>query len=110
LWEGDVPQARVKDGSAIVEVANRTQNTFTLEVDASRNTRVFINTGYDRGWRTDIGEAIEINKQLAIDLPAGHHKVHIKYWPHGLTLGFVLLALGIAGIAGYFWWDERRRA
>jgi hypothetical protein len=109
LWEGDGPQARIKDDAAVVEVANRTQNTFTLDVDAKRDARVFVNTGYDRGWRTDVGETHEVSRQLVVDVPAGHHRVHLKYWPYGLTLGFVLVAVGVAGVVAYFWWDERRR-
>jgi hypothetical protein len=110
LWDGDVPQARVRDDAAVIEVANRTQNTFTIEVDAKRPARVFVNSGYDRGWRTDVGETKEVNRQLVVEVPAGHHRVHLKYWPHGLTLGFVLLAIGTAGIVAYFWWDERQRS
>ena len=109
LWEGDVPQARAAGPGAVVEVANRTANTFTIDVDVKTPSRVLVNSSYDRGWRTDVGVAVEQDKQLAIDLPPGRHRVHLKYWPHGLTAGLALTALGLVGVVGFFVRDRRRR-
>ena len=109
LWEGDVPQARAATSDATVEVANRTQNTFTLDVDAAAPTRILLNSTYDRGWRPSVGTAVEVNKELAIDLPAGRHHVVVKYWPHGLTAGLWLSGLGIAGVVAFFVYDHARR-
>lgn len=114
LWQGDVPQARAASDDASVEVANRTQNTFTVDVDVRREgARVLVNGAWDRGWRTDLGTIVEVNKQIALDLPAGRHRVHLWYWPVGLTLGFVLTALGLAGVLLFFtqdrWMPRARR-
>ncbi len=109
LWEGDVPQARILGASGTVEVANRTQNTFTLDVDLERPTRVLLNSTYDRGWRATAGTVVDQNKELALDLPEGHHHVVLKYWPHGLTAGFLLTGLGIAGVVAFLVWESRRR-
>ncbi len=98
MWEGDVPQARTAPGqSAIVEVANRTQNTFTIDVVAEAPSRILVNSGFDRGWRTNVGEVHDMDKLLVVDGPAGRHRVMLEYWPHGLTAGFVLTALGVVG-------------
>lgn len=110
LWEGDLPQARAADDAVTVEVANRTQNTFTIDVVASRPGRVLVNTSYDRGWRTDVGTTADASKQLAIDVPAGRNRLHVAYWPHGLTAGFLLSALGIAGVIAFFVRRARQRA
>jgi len=90
LWVGDVPQAR--GGSPVVHVlfAERTPNTFTVDVDASTAGRLLLNSTYDRGWRTDVGTVVEAGKMLAVDLPPGTFTVHVRYWPHGLTLGFAM--------------------
>ncbi|HWL89077.1 MAG TPA: hypothetical protein VNO21_24915, partial [Polyangiaceae bacterium] len=109
LWEGDVPQARGASPDVVVEVANRTQNTFTIDAKLSQPGRVLVNSSYDPGWRSDTGTALEVNKQLVLELPAGNYRVHLAYWPRGLTAGFTLTALGIAAAIGYFMWDARRR-
>ncbi|MEO6419882.1 MAG: hypothetical protein ABIP39_10770, partial [Polyangiaceae bacterium] len=102
LWEGDLPQARAKDKGAVVEVANRTQNTFEIDVNATEPARILVNTTYDLGWRTDVGVAVEENKQLAIDVPAGRRRIHVRYWPRTLSYGIILTMLGIGGILAYF--------
>ncbi len=108
LWEGDVPQAlAVHNGDVAVEVGNRTQNTFTIDVDVKRPGRVRVNSTYDRGWQTDLGTLAEDNKELVLDLERpGRYRVHLRYWPRHLTLGFVLAALGLAGSI----WAFRKRS
>jgi hypothetical protein len=97
LWEGDVPQARAADDGAAVESVTRTHNTFTLAVDATRPSRVLLNSAYDRGWRSSTGTVVEVAHQLALDLPPGHHTIRMRYWPEKLTLGLVISALGLVG-------------
>jgi hypothetical protein len=109
LWTGDVPQARPADEGATVAAVKRTQNTFTMDVDASRPSRILLNSAFDRGWRASVGTADREGKLLAVDVPAGHHHVVVRYWPHGLTLGFVLTGTGIAGVIAFFVYDRRRR-
>jgi hypothetical protein len=109
LWAGDVPQARAADEGAKVTAVERTQNTFVIDEDASRPTRIFLNSGYDRGWRSDVGSVVREGKLLAVDVPAGHNHLVVKYWPHGLTLGFLLTGTGLAGVVLFFVWDARRR-
>ncbi len=109
LWTGDVPQARATDDGAVVEVANRTQNTFTLDVDVKRPSVVLLNSAYDRGWRTSVGQVVRSGKQLAVELPAGRSRVKLHYWPAGLSLGFALSGASIAGMVAFFILDSRRR-
>ncbi|MBX3231102.1 MAG: hypothetical protein KIT84_37195 [Labilithrix sp.] len=97
VWSGDVPQARAKDGGAVVEAVHRTHNTFTLDVEVSRPSRVLLNSGFDLGWRTDVGQVVSTNDNLlALDLPPGHHHVKMKYWPRRFTAGIWLSVVGIA--------------
>lgn len=106
LWTGDVPQARAVDDAVVVEVANRTHNTFTIDAVASRPGRIHLNSAYDKSWQSDVGAVVEDQKLLAIDLPPGRHRIHVKYWPRFLTLGFSLSALGLIGVTAFFF---RRR-
>jgi hypothetical protein len=108
-WEGDVPQAKAMTEAAKVLSVRRTQNTFTLEVDANEPARILLNSTYDRGFRTDVGEIVEVKMQLALDVPPGRHTIHVRYWPHGLTAGFILSALSMIGTAAFFVLDHRRR-
>lgn len=111
LWQGDVPQARTRDDGAVVEVANRTQNTFTIDANVTRPSVVLVNSTFDKGWRTSVGRAFELDKQLALELPPGHHRVLVRYWPQYLTLGLVLTPLALAlSILALFRPDAFRRA
>jgi hypothetical protein len=40
---------------------------------------------------------VEAAHQLALDLPAGHHEIRMRYWPEKLTLGLTLSGLGLLG-------------
>lgn len=100
MWEGDIPQARPAPGArAIVEAAHRTQNTFTFDVVADERSRILLNGTYDRGWRSDAGVVAEQDKLLVVDVPAGRHHVTLRYWPRGLTLGFILASFGLIASA-----------
>jgi hypothetical protein len=102
LWEGDVPQARVAEGQpAVVEVANRTPNTFSLDVDVKAPARVLLNSAYDAGWKSTVGTVVEQDKELAVDLPPGRYKIKLRYWPRTMTAGIVINLLGILGVAAY---------
>jgi hypothetical protein len=109
LWTGDVPQARGADDAAKVTAVDRTQNSFTIDVDASRPARILLNSAFDRGWRASDGTVVREGKLLAVDVPEGHHHVVVRYWPHGLTLGFLLSGAGLAGVILFFVRDARRR-
>jgi hypothetical protein len=110
VWEGDVPQARAEDDAIAVEVANRTQNTITVEVDVKRPGRILLNTVYDDDWKTDAGKTVNESQQLAIDLTqTGRYTVHAKCWPRLFTLGCFLTILGLAGTIAWFARDAKRR-
>lgn len=101
LWLGDVPQARATDDGAVVEVVNRTHNSFTLDVEVKRPSRVLLNSAFDAGWRSDVGTVVENDHQLAVDLPEGRYRVRVRYWPKKLTLGLVISGLGLLGSIGF---------
>ncbi|HVJ94124.1 MAG TPA: hypothetical protein VM580_30255 [Labilithrix sp.] len=96
LWAGDLPQAKVVGDGATVYSVHRTQNSFVVDVEAREPSTLLFNTSFARGWRTNIGTVREQSRQLVVDVPAGHHSVKVRYWPVGLTLGFVLTAIGIS--------------
>ncbi len=100
LWQGDVPQARAVDDGATVEVANRTHNTFTVDVNVTRPSRIHLNSAHERGWQSTMGTVVDDKHVLALDLPVGHHRVSLRYWPRRLTIGLWISALGfVASVA-----------
>jgi hypothetical protein len=109
-WQGDVPQAKTADASVltVLHVA-RTQNTFTIDVDAKAPGRVLVNLPYERGWRTNVGKTADQGKLLVVDVPEGTSKVRLKYWPSWLTLGFVVTGLGLVGVVVFFVGEGRKR-
>jgi hypothetical protein len=103
VWGGDVPQARAVGPGVVVEVANRTHNTFTVDVDVTSPARIVLNSAWDRGWTSDVGTVVENgDKLIAIDLPPGRYQVHARYWPRYLTLGIWMTGLGILGVMAFF--------
>lgn len=111
LWSGDVPQARAAEGAnAVVEVANRTHNTFTVDVDAKSPSRILLNSAYEIGWRSNVGSVVQDNQLLAVDLPAGRHRLSLRYWPRRLTLGMSISAVSLLGVAAFFARKRIRRA
>jgi hypothetical protein len=108
VWPGDSPQAKATDDGAVVEVANRTHNTFTIEVDVKRPSRILVNSGYDQGWQSNVGTVVDDHQLLALDLPVGHHEVHMRYWPRRLTLGLWLSLLGLLASLAFLFRDDLR--
>ena len=103
LWPGDVPQARATDPTTgAVTGVSRTTNTFTADIVASAPTRVRFNTSFDLAWRTSVGNVVEDDRVLGVDFPAGSHHVVVKYWPRGLTAGFILSGAGVLSVTAYF--------
>jgi hypothetical protein len=110
LWQGDVIQARAADDGATVTGEHRTHNTFTVDVDAKRPTRILLNSAYAPGWRSDVGKVVENpDKLLAVDVPEGTHHIKLHYWPPYMTLGLSLTAAGWLLVLGVFF-RKRLRA
>ena len=78
-------------------------------MDATEPTRILFNTAFDLGWRTTVGTVENNGHLLAVDVPAGHHTMVVKYWPRGLTLGLFMTSFSILGIIAFFVWEARRR-
>lgn len=110
LWQGDVAQAKALGDDATVEVANRTQNTFTIDVDAKRaGARILVNSTYDEAWQTDVGAIADYDKALAVDVPAGRAQIHLRYRPRMFVPGVVVTFASAAALAAILIWRSRRR-
>jgi uncharacterized membrane protein YfhO len=112
VWTGDVAQVRATDANAHVDESSRTSSTFTAKVDVKQPTTILLNSGYAEGWQTNVGKVTEQNGMLAVMLPPGYHKLHVRYWPRRMTAGIWMSAIGTVGVLGFFiggWLMRRRR-
>lgn len=79
-----------------------TPNEITLRVRAWVRTSVLINQNYHRAWRSNVGTVYARDGQLAIEVPAGEHRIVIRYRDRLLRTGVAisiatLLALLVLG-------------
>lgn len=110
VWTGDVPQARAADASVVVESVSRTNNTFSLEVEVTADRgKVLLNSGYDASWQTTVGTVVAEGDLLALEVPRGHHTIHMQYRPKKLVPGAILSALGLGGAIAFLVLVSRRR-
>jgi len=118
LWLGDVPQARIHPPAAgEVTSWGRTNHTLYAEVTLEAPARVYFNQNYDPDWRLSVGEPVEDDlRRLAVDLPAGTHRIEGWFAPADLpwsalvTLLGILLAILLALFANPLRFDRPRRS
>jgi len=110
IWTGDVPQARADDPAVTVANVVRTPSTFSFDVGSpGRPAHVWLNSTWDAGWRATTGTVADDAGRLSVDVPAGEHRVIVRYWPLGLTFGLTLSGLAIVVLIALFVRDRRRR-
>ncbi len=107
LWTGDRPQARLLQGTGELLAFSRTNNRVWLEVHMDGPGRLLVNQNYAPGFRTNIGEILEHEGKLALDLPAGKHDIEVRYLPATLVPALLLSALGI--LLSLAWWRRPTR-
>ncbi len=78
---GDLPQEEYPADPAVADVKRVawSPNAIDLDVDAKSSTTVYVNQNWARGWRTNAGTIRSEEGLLAIDLPAGHTRVELRY-------------------------------
>lgn len=63
-----------------------TPQRLVVEVELSRPTRLLVNQNWAPGWRSSTGTVVSLEGLLAVELPAGKHRVTLRMLP---TLFFV---------------------
>lgn len=77
----------------------------TGTISLSKDRVLCLSIPYDKGWSVYVdGEKAELMQAntafMAVELEAGDHTVDLRYWTPGLTAGLVIMAAGIAALAG----------
>ena len=96
LWTGDVAQARIADRAGEVLAWGRTTTTAWAEVNLSRPGTVIFNQNHAPGWSSTVGQArADTSGRLAVDVPAGLHRIELGYMPPTLMRGVVGSLVGL---------------
>jgi hypothetical protein len=88
-----------------------TPNRLELAVEVTSPARVLVNQNWHPGWRASVGEVVSHRGLLAVDVPAGSHRVTLRYLPRSVLGGLAvsLLALGVVVAVSAGWPRDRRR-
>ena len=95
LWVGEKPQVRVPAGTAQLRDWSRTPNGFDASLSVSDHTRVRFNQNFARGFMSDQGTPVDDQGLLALDVPAGDHKLQIRYRPPELLASVAISGIGL---------------
>jgi hypothetical protein len=96
------------DGSTTICAATGTGGDIDVACDAAQDGQLIVTENNWTGWRAEIdGESVELSEGtwLTVNALAGAHTYSFRYRPGDVTVGFLLLLVGIV-ISG--WWIWRR--
>ncbi|MBZ0118646.1 MAG: hypothetical protein K8H88_16700 [Sandaracinaceae bacterium] len=111
LWVGDVPQVRIEvPGAGRLLAEGRTNHTSWAHVYLRAPARLIFNQRYDADWVTSAGVVADDRGRLAVDLPAGEHRVVARYAPSDLPWSLVIPGLGALFCMLLLWRHGRARA
>lgn len=92
--------ANGRDAEAVVARAEGGR----LDVRADGPGLLVVAEGYDPGWSAAVDgtptRVLRVNHaELGVPLPAGTHRVTLRFWPRGFSAGLALLAAGLVLLA-----------
>lgn len=85
----------------------------TGTISTTRDKFLCFSIPYDKGWTAYVdGQKANLVQAnigfMGVDLPAGDHDIELKYWPPGLTMGFAISCMGLAGVIVLARWERKR--
>ncbi|MDE5583041.1 MAG: YfhO family protein [Ruminococcus sp.] len=89
-----------EDGWTVKIDGKKVENLVTA--DTSDTGRI-----YYKNADKDTGVAISLESTIAVKVPAGEHKITMKYTPPGFNIGIFTLILGIAVIVMFYLYDRK---
>jgi hypothetical protein len=106
------PGGPVPDFEGLVRLVERRADRLAFETEASAPGYLVVVEAYDPGWRATVdGDSAEVLRAnflfRAVAVPAGRHRVELRYRPRGLVWGGLVSALAVAVGLGY--WELRGR-
>ncbi len=102
LLRGDLPAEEypAPGTQAVVERVEWTPNRIVLRVVSDQGAHVFVNQNWSASWRASVGKVEAVDGLLTIRVPAGEHRVTLRYVDRRMVAGGVitsatLLLLGV---------------
>lgn len=99
----------VDPASAVVTRLRWTPNEVELDVDARAAARVVVNQNWNKHFRANVGRVVAHQGLLAVDVPAGRHRLIIRYVDRLFTLGLVISSTTLLVLLGLAAWLLVRR-
>lgn len=105
LWVGDVPQVRIRasslaarnkarEGDRLLSY-HRTNHRVEAEVALAAPGRAIFNQNYESQWTTSTGASVNDRGRLAVDLPAGRHRIALRFAPDDLPWSVLASGVGL---------------
>lgn len=107
---GPGQDAWLSSGRGEARVVRRTVNTIELAVRADEPVTVVLNQNHSPDYVTDVGRIEDANGMLAVALPAGEHRVRLRFRPESLRLAIAPFVVGVLIAAGVLVRGRRARS
>jgi hypothetical protein len=102
-------EAYTESGQGSARIVQFSPNRVEIEVRGARaGERLILNQNFDPGWSADGRAAQPYKSAVSVPLTTSSARVTFRFWPRGLTLGLVTLALTLVGSTALYW--RRARA
>jgi hypothetical protein len=105
---GDLPLEEYLKDPAAGELFERSwsPNRIELIANLTRPTSVLVNQNHHTGWRSSVGSVVNDDGLLAVELPAGQHRLTLRFLPRSAVTGAAATFASL--IAAGVWWRKRR--
>jgi hypothetical protein len=108
-----LPRFALLGAPGTVRVLEERSDALSLEVTAVANAEVLVRDGFSAGWKATVaGRPVRIieheRRHRRIAVPAGTHRIEMRYRPPGLGLGLIASALSTAVVLILFRRQEPR--
>ena len=95
LWIGPRSQARVPSAKGRVLAWDKTSRRMSADVEVTAPARVIFNQNFAHGFVSSLGSVVEDRGRVAVDAPAGRHRVEVTYAPAWFLPSAALSLLGL---------------
>ncbi|HWR50682.1 MAG TPA: YfhO family protein [Bryobacteraceae bacterium] len=110
---GQPPAVEACSGADDVRLIGRSSGRLNIVADLACKGMVVVSDNYFPGWKATVdGKPAEIHAAYlslrGVVVPAGHHRIDMRYRPASVIAGAMLTALGLLLAAALSLWEARR--